>query len=972
MFKNRLILFLILIFPVIGSGQEICDNGIDDDNDGLIDLNDTLDCDCAYTYNEAFSLIPNPSFEDTLCCPTTFSEMNCAQDWIQASDATSDYINNCSPPLPIFNPPDLPLPNNGSGYVGFISASNALGDYYNEYVGTCLNGPMLAGTSYTISFYTAAGGGDLTQTFSIFGTPDCSDLPWTGFLCPTGNGQWQELASQTVTYSSLGPWQQVTLTFTPTVDINAIALGGPCSPFPLNFSNYYFFDELTLDSTGNFTNAIEESGNWCLNNLELTVSTNATNGTWQWYLDGVALIGETTDILNVMNYGSGEYAAVYFTPDDCIRINYEIDALSLGSGFEMVIGANTYSSHSTDTIFLCDNEIIQFNGLAYPYLSDSIIQYNWDFGNQTSFTGMDTTFQYQAPGTYNIILNSLTNNGCNLNDSIILVIGDISTGAFIVNNEACAGAGDGSIVIQNVNGDSGGQVNITWIDPSGGTFATQTVNSNNDASQSGLYGGAWQINMTSVLSGCQFDTTVIISVGSSIPISTNFNHPQCFGTSNGSITAFSQSSGTFFFSIEDNNGNLMNNNGTNTANNLPAGIYTIKVSDDANCENQTTVILIEPPAIDLDLSLQHPLCHGYTTGQATVTNVHNYQGDFDDIFYAWDPNPNGSNGLNVTENNGLGAGEYVLEIVDDVGCSNEFTFYIIEPDPLIGVVEIPSLTYCRTKGFQKGNGEVTVTTGGPGYSGTGNVLYHWKNLENGDESNNTTFIVNEPGWMEVTLIDDYQCTYIEKIYVDSLNPMADFDLISEQFEGPGQYEGTENLEIELINQSINFSKESYQLSDSTFKITWFNNEPGNENGNWFFRYDYNLTKTDTILTGEQKYEICLVAKNFNDCRDTICKIAEVHAFPELEVPNIFTPGASPNNTFFFPNRGIEIFDATIFNRYGVQVFHFDNIDDQWNGNDAKNGKPCLDGVYFYTYSATSTNGTYFSGQGNVHLIRAEK
>jgi hypothetical protein len=40
-------------------GQEICTNGVDDDNDGLIDLNDSEDCVCTAVTNVT-SLIPNP------------------------------------------------------------------------------------------------------------------------------------------------------------------------------------------------------------------------------------------------------------------------------------------------------------------------------------------------------------------------------------------------------------------------------------------------------------------------------------------------------------------------------------------------------------------------------------------------------------------------------------------------------------------------------------------------------------------------------------------------------------------------------------------------------------------------------------------------------------------------------------------------------------------------------------------------
>ena len=75
--------------------QEICDNGIDDDGDGFIDLNDD-ECDCTgFGGDPITGLIPNPSFEDMDCCPTWHSQLNCATTWTQASSATSDYYNTC-------------------------------------------------------------------------------------------------------------------------------------------------------------------------------------------------------------------------------------------------------------------------------------------------------------------------------------------------------------------------------------------------------------------------------------------------------------------------------------------------------------------------------------------------------------------------------------------------------------------------------------------------------------------------------------------------------------------------------------------------------------------------------------------------------------------------------------------------------------------------------------------------------------
>ena len=74
------------------SQVEICDNALDDDGDGMIDLNDE-DCFCEMQIPE--SLIPNPSFEEQNCCPSERSQLNCATDWIQASDPTTDLIHDC-------------------------------------------------------------------------------------------------------------------------------------------------------------------------------------------------------------------------------------------------------------------------------------------------------------------------------------------------------------------------------------------------------------------------------------------------------------------------------------------------------------------------------------------------------------------------------------------------------------------------------------------------------------------------------------------------------------------------------------------------------------------------------------------------------------------------------------------------------------------------------------------------------------
>lgn len=316
-------LFSVLL-PAWLYGQEICDNGIDDDADGLIDLNDP-DCKCSGILTGVTSLIPNPSFEDTLCCPSTFSQLDCAVGWIQASTPTTDYFNLCDFTHigGFFSPPSYPLPGGGNGYAGFYNYLT-----WQEMIGACLDEPLEANNSYRFSFFLAKAT-PATQSIvvSIYGTPDCNDLPWDGNGCPVGIGSWMLLAQDSVTLAD-SSWQQTVLQFIPPDDIHALAIGGPCTGVPLNITNYFYIDELVVASSAEFDfNAqLTETGKWCSNDLKLHAGIDTVGGSWQWYKDGVALAGEVTDSLDLMRYDAVSlYSAVYSLGGDCISLDHTVD-----------------------------------------------------------------------------------------------------------------------------------------------------------------------------------------------------------------------------------------------------------------------------------------------------------------------------------------------------------------------------------------------------------------------------------------------------------------------------------------------------------------------------------------------------------------------------------------------------------------------------------------------------------------------
>ncbi|MDW3652164.1 MAG: gliding motility-associated C-terminal domain-containing protein [Bacteroidia bacterium] len=280
-------------------GDEICDNAIDDDNDGLIDLNDE-DCDCSLV--EPLSLIPNPSFEEKDCCPETIGEMNCAVSWVQASPATADYFHSCSRNF-VNIPVPQPLPG-GEGFVGILNGEPAKRSNYKEYIGACLLDSLEKGKTYRLEFYASfpLNSSPAPINFTLFGTANCDNLPFGQGIalvgCPTNTPGWTELGK---VYSSVfNGWKKLSLNFTPTEDIFGIAIGPPCPTVDRRTdtkAHYYFLDELTLAEEFSFDFKIQTNNQPCSKDFFLEVP-NYPQLDYQWYKNGIALIGENQAYLS--------------------------------------------------------------------------------------------------------------------------------------------------------------------------------------------------------------------------------------------------------------------------------------------------------------------------------------------------------------------------------------------------------------------------------------------------------------------------------------------------------------------------------------------------------------------------------------------------------------------------------------------------------------------------------------------------
>ncbi len=441
-----------LLFHGWAQGQEICNNGVDDDGNGLVDLNDPA-CSCSALLNpgSVSSYLPNHAFEqfdpNANCCPVSFGlglgfydPFWCLNGWNQTTFGSSDFMHPCG-----YYPAILPPSPDGGGYIGFISTPD-----YQEYVGRCLPVTTLqAGVEYTLSFRvlgTSLGirhPGATTETIgvyyhdplplTIFGRPDCQWTATPTYGClgvddtwTTADGTtyvheaWSVLGS--MEYVAVGEWQHVSISFTPTFNVQRIAIGGGCDlPVGLSahdvatgtdtirYNPYFLVDELMLNVATAFeTLPVTAQGDVCAGDLLLTASPPAGATDHQWYLEGVAIVGATSLQLDAaaLGLGAGVYTFTCTTSGECLM------------GWTTVQGPDAWPSVTIGPQTGCVPLTVTFTEDRHP--EGSMV--NWWFGDGGTATGTTVQHTYTVPGIHDVRVMVSTPQGCVLDSTFIAAV----------------------------------------------------------------------------------------------------------------------------------------------------------------------------------------------------------------------------------------------------------------------------------------------------------------------------------------------------------------------------------------------------------------------------------------------------------------------------------------------------------------------------------------------------------------------
>ena len=308
-------------------------------------------------------------------------------------------------------------------------------------------------------------------------------------------------------------------------------------------------------------------------------------------------------------------------------------------------------------------------------------------------------------------------NGCLVTDTFTVNQPPAAAIVTAVNaNVSCFGGNDGAINLTV----TGPNPPFTYLWSNGAT--TQDIFN--------LVPGAYTNNITNA-NGCVTSYTVnITQPAAPISIQSTNTNVLCYAQNTGVIDL------SVFGGVAPYTYLWSNLTATQDLNNIPAGIYSVTVTDASGCKVTFNTQLTQPAApIAASTATANVLCFGQSTGAIDLT----VGGGSAPYLYTW------SNAATSQDINGLPIGFYSVLITDANGCSLNTAANIYQPALPVSVSA--TITPISCFGYQDGAISVVVSGGVPSYA------LSWSNNQN-------TFLVDSlvAGFYSLQVLDFNGCT----------------------------------------------------------------------------------------------------------------------------------------------------------------------------------------------------------------------
>lgn len=360
------------------------------------------------------------------------------------------------------------------------------------------------------------------------------------------------------------------------------------------------------------------------------------------------------------------------------------------------------------------------NGIAVVSVSNGAAPYSY------AWTGGGTTATVSglSAGTYTCTITDA--NACTASRSITITQPTALTASASSVDTRCHDGNDGQASVTPIGGTA--PYTFSWSNGA----ATQTT--------SGLQAGNYSVTITDN-KGCTTTRQAIVSEPDAIQTALSATATNCFGSSNGEAHALI-SGGTPPYSLSWSNGSV-----AAAMANIPAGSYTLTVTDANGCTASGGVNVNTPSEILGTVSTTALRCAGDGSGEASVLA----SGGTGNLSYLW------SNGSTTPSLAGLNAGNYSVIVTDANNCTRSFAVNVSEPPALNVSVQIMEADCGQS------NGSASASVAG----GAGPYIYEWSTGASGQFTSGLAV-----GNYSVSITDAAGCEQTQQFIVNNLNAPA--------------------------------------------------------------------------------------------------------------------------------------------------------------------------------------------------------
>lgn len=517
-------------------------------------------------------------------------------------------------------------------------------------------------------------------------------------------------------------------------------------------------------------------------------------------------------------------------------------------------------------------------------------QYAWSNGATT------TSINNLSVGIYNVTVTDAT--GCVKNASADLVINDSSgVNIQVVQNISCATYCDAELQATPAFGAA--PYSYQWSN------GTTTSNVNN------LCSGFYSVTLTDA-NQCAAIDTLTLSNPSGLLTNITTQPASCFGFADGSASLNIQSILPVTNILWSPAGQI-----SATATNLPAGNYSVVVTDVNGCSVVDSCVVTQPNKPTLSIFANDVSCFGANDASIMAT-ASNGNGPY---AYSW------SNGETQSAISNLSSGIYWITATDVNNCSAD-SFSIVNEPTQITVNFDSHPAGCETA--QDGFIAAEVYGGTPSYN------YQWSNSPvNSNVLNNLS-----SGSYAITVTDASGCFIVDSTHVVA---MPQFSV----------YAGFD------VETAVGFPVTLNALVDvpGSYTYEWFPNQ--NITGQGLDQVEVQ-PDTTTVYT--------VVVTDINGCYASDDVKVDVLANVYISIPNAFSPNNDGYNNLFFPIPAdrVVIQSFRVFDRWGRKVHDSLGVPG-WDGT--WEGHRCEMGLYTYYCEYTRPDGVETRAQGTVLLLR---